>query len=75
MDRGREEISVGAACVPNIGARGRRRRLGLGLACSLLTLGVIWLLVTLRASTPAFLAVGPFTLLTALYFFQAKEKT
>ena len=73
--RGVQELSIASECVPNIGLRGRRRRIMKGLACLVLTAVVLIMLITRQAGTAAFLVLAPLTAVTAVYFFQAKEKT
>lgn len=66
---------AGPACVPNIGARGRRRRAVGGAVW--LALGVVALLVLRARQAPSLAFVVllvPFTL-AALGWFQAREKT
>ncbi len=66
---------MGEECVPNIGARGRRRRLGLGVLWLVATALLVAELARRNASAAAFLMVAPFTMISALYYFQVKEKT
>ncbi len=66
---------MGEECVPNIGARGRRRRLGLGALWLVATALLIAELLRRNATTAAFLLVAPFAMVTAVYYFQVKEKT
>lgn len=63
------------ACVPNIGARGRRRRAAGGVVWLVVGLAAVAVLHFRHAATPAYLPlVIPFTL-AALGWFQAREKT
>ena len=73
--RPQREMDVASECVPNIGLRGRRRRVLLGFVWVCITGAAFAALLARHASTPAFLAIAPLALLTAIYFFQAKEKT
>jgi hypothetical protein len=75
MARRNQEISIAAECVPNIGAKGRRRRLIGGIGWSLAT-GAVFAVFATRDAPPAmFLVLAPFVAIAALSFFQAKEKT
>lgn len=62
-------------CVPNIGRRGRRRRLRWGIGVSVATILLVALLATSDATPLTYLAISPFTVLAAVYFLQVKEKT
>ncbi len=63
------------ACVPNIGARGRRRRAIGGAVWLVLGIAAFAILRARHAPAAAFVAlVVPFTL-AALGWFQAREKT
>ena len=75
MARAAGELSVGSECVPNIGLRGRRRRLFSGIAMTALTLAVFWALAVRHASATSFLLVAPFAGIAALYLFEVKEQT
>lgn len=75
MNRPIQETSVSSECVPNISARGRRRRLILGVVWLVITAAVFVLLVNGNASVPAFLVIAPLATYTAIYFFQVKEQT
>lgn len=75
MDRKDQQLSIGSACVPNIGRRGRTRRLVGGVGWSLAA-AAVWTVFTQRhAPTMMFLVVAPFVAIAALNFFQVKEKT
>lgn len=67
--------AAGPACVPNIGARGRRRRAIGGVVWLVVGIAALLLLRARQAPTAAFLVLlVPFTL-AALGWFQAREKT
>lgn len=67
--------SAAPACVPNIGARGRRRRAAGGVVWLLLGLAAVVVLHLRHAATAVYVPlVIPFTL-AALGWFQAREKT
>lgn len=68
-------VSAAPACVPNIGARGRRRRALGGLVWLVLGLAAVVVLHLRHSGSLAYLPlVIPFTL-AALGWFQAREKT
>ena len=69
------DAAAGSACVPNIGARGRRRRLTSGFVW--LGVGVAAMLILMARGAAAawyFALVMPFTF-AALGWFQARERT
>ena len=75
MARPIREIQAAYKCVPNIGARGRRRRFVMAAVSTAAALALA-LYLQLGGFPPAwrgFLA-APF-LAAALYYFQAREKT
>jgi hypothetical protein len=75
MARRNQQLSITAVCVPNIGAKGRRRRLIGGIGWSLAT-GAVYTVFVSRGAPPAmFLVVAPFVAIAALHFFQVKEET
>lgn len=64
-----------AACIPNVSARGRRRRLASGIAWLAVALAGAAVLLLAGARPPVLaILVIPFTL-AALGWFQAKAKT
>ncbi len=75
VKRGQQMLTMGEECVPNIGARGRRRRLWLGARWLVATALLIAELLIRNAAAPAFLLVAPFAMICSLYYFQVKEKT
>ena len=75
MNRPRVAAAVSEECVPNIGLRGRRRRLTKGVILLAITVGAFAWLVTRHAPSWAFLFIAPLSGTAALFFFQAKEKT
>ena len=75
MGRAAGETEVTSECVPNIGARGRRRRFLGGVLWSGITGAVLVLLAVRHAQPWTYLVVAPLTARAALGFFQAKEKT
>lgn len=75
MARHQQEVTVTAECVPNIGRRGRRRRLIGGIGWSLVAGAVYAVMASRDAPTAMFLVVAPFVAIAALHFFQVKEET
>lgn len=75
MNRPIQATAMTSECVPNISARGRRRRIIRGVITLAITLAVFALLMRRHAAAPVFLVIAPLAALTALYFLQAKEKT
>jgi hypothetical protein len=75
MARRNQQVSIATACVPNIGAKGRRRRLIGGIGWSLATGAVYAVFASRHAPTAMFLVVAPFVAIAALHFFQVKEET
>jgi hypothetical protein len=75
MERPQREVPVTAACVPNIGARGRARRLISGFGWTLASAALYAVFASRRAPTALFLVLAPFVAIAALSFFQVKEKT
>jgi hypothetical protein len=75
MGRAAGAVPVTSVCVPNIGPRGVRRRVALGLTGAAATALVIALLAARHAAPWAFLAVVPFAAVASLGFYEAKEKT
>ena len=75
MRRPDQQVTISEECVPNIGARGRTRRLAGGVGWTVVTC-VVFAVITSRQAPPLmFLVVAPFTAIAALNFFQVKEKT
>lgn len=75
MARQNQAISVSEECVPNIGARGRTRRLVAGSVWTVAT-GALFAIFTSRHDPAAmYLVIAPFAAIAALNFFQVKEKT
>ena len=75
MARRNQEVTIAAECVPNIGAKGRRRRMIGGIGWSLAT-GAVYTVFASRQAPPAmYLVVAPFVAIAALHFFEVKEKT
>ena len=75
MKREAQPVSVESACVPNISERGRRRRLITGTFWLGVSIAALVLLALRHAAWTASLVMAPLTFYTALFFFQAKEKT
>lgn len=75
MDRPAAEIQTAAACIPNIGAHGRKvRYIGGGVALALALVGAIRILL-LRFPAVEMFGPGLAFLAAALGYFQAREKT
>lgn len=62
-------------CVPNIGARGRRRRIWLGFVWIGIAAALVAWLLQRHAGAAWSLVTWPAAMMSALYFFQAREKT
>jgi hypothetical protein len=62
-------------CVPNIGLRGRRRRMSRGIFLYVVTAAVFGGLAMSQARTMTFLLIAPLAALASIFFFQAREKT
>ena len=75
MKRPDEQFSVSSECFPNIGARGRRRRLLKGTVASLAGIALFALLIAQRSSPALLLLLIPFAAFAAVCFFQVKERT
>ena len=75
MNRPRTASAVSEECVPNIGLRGRRRRLALGIFGFAAAAAVFIALVARRAETWTFLLIAPLAGSASIFFFQAREKT
>jgi hypothetical protein len=75
MHRQNMAVDVLSECVPNIAARGRRRRIVKGFVVLAVTIAVFVALARRHAGAALFLVLAPLTAYTALFFFQAKEKT
>ena len=75
MNRPRVAAEISEECVPNIGLRGRRRRVTSGVFCLAITAAVFAGLAIRHAGVAAYFLLAPLTAYTALFFFQAKEKT
>ena len=75
MHRPDQQVVVTSECVPNIGARGRTRRLVGGVGWSLITAAIFATFALRAAPTAMFLVVAPFAGIAAVNFFQVKEKT
>jgi hypothetical protein len=75
MRRPDQPVSVTSACVPNIGTRGRTRRLLGGFGWSLATIAIFATFAFRDAPTAMFLVVAPFAGIAAVNFYQVKEKT
>jgi len=74
--RERAEVAVTEECVPNIGERGRRRRIRNGIAGLLAALSVAaWAWIGGERSWWIWPLLGALYTYSALGFFQAKEKT
>jgi hypothetical protein len=74
--RARQAVAMSPEeCVPNIGLRGRRRRMTLGIFWFSVTAAVFGSLAVSHARTLLFLLVAPLAALASIYFFQAREKT
>ena len=66
---------TGDVCIPNIGARERRKRMGFGIAMFVVGAGLAALVVGFDVPRPWRLAVLPAFWLGALGVLQAREKT
>ena len=75
MNRPDEQFSVSSECFPNIGARGRRRRLLKGFVASVLGIALFSGLIVRRVSPAWLLLLIPFAAFAAVCFFQVKEQT
>ena len=75
MVRPNTAIEIGEACVPNIGLRGRRRRLRDGIGWLSVTVALAAVLMSRDAGPWWQLLLFPGWTLAALGWFQAKEKT
>lgn len=75
MNRARIPVAVSEACVPNIGLRGRRRRIRNGILWLAVTGGLTALVLAGRLDRAFIAAVAVTALLAGLGFFQAREKT
>lgn len=75
MNRPDEQFSVSSECFPNIGARGRQRRLIKGAVATAAGLALFASLLSWRAGPPLFLLLIPFAAFAAVCFFQVKEQT
>ena len=75
MDRPIQAVSIVEGCVPNIGARGRTRRLIGGAVWTVATSAVFAVFATRHAPVVMFLVVAPFAAIASLNFYQVKEKT
>jgi len=75
MPRHNLEVTVTAECVPNIGARGRARRLAGGVIWTVATGAVFAVFASRQAPPLMFLVIAPFAAIASLYFYQVKEKT
>ena len=62
-------------CVPNIGVRGRRRRIRLGIVWIGITAALVAWLLARHAGMAWSLVTWPAAMMSALSFFQAREKT
>ena len=75
MPRLRQEVVVTAECVPNIGARGRSRRLAGGAIWTVATGAVFAVFADRHAPPLMFLVIAPFAAIASLYFYEVREKT
>ena len=76
MNRPNAEISAGEACVPNIGFKGRERRLRSGLIWLALGVAVLlWAVVDHHRGWWLYAVLSAAFLLGMLGVFQAREKT
>lgn len=76
MNRPNAAVEVAEACVPNIGLKGRNRRLRNGLIELVLGIGLAaWAMMTDRMAWWVWAAVALLYLLGMLGVMQAKEKT
>ena len=75
MNRPHTQVEIGESCVPNIGLKGRRRRIVMGLFWSAVGIAIFVLLAVRHSTTASFLLMAPVTAYAAVHLFQAKEKT
>ncbi len=75
MNRPIRAVEVGEACVPNIGARGQRRRFRSGVVRLILGLAVTAWAVVMQTSALILAPIFVIFVLACLGFFQAREKT
>ena len=75
MHRQDQRVEISNECFPNIGLRGRRRRIRLGAVAAVVTLALLAALLSQRGHPLLSLALALPAFYAAVCFFQAKEKT
>ena len=75
MHRHDQAVEVTNACFPNIGRRGRVRRVFHGAIMTALTLAAFTVMFSRGADPLVFALLAPLAGIAAVLFFQAREKT
>ena len=75
MHRQDQRVEISNECFPNIGLRGRQRRLRMGAVAGVVTLAALAALLSQRAHPLVLAALALPAFYAAVLFFQAKEKT
>jgi hypothetical protein len=70
-----QKPAVGEACIPNISSRERRKRLVSGVVTLVITLTILWILMSIGASRWWRIALLPLFMGAAIGFFQWRDKT
>jgi hypothetical protein len=70
-----QKPAVGEACIPNISSRERRKRLISGVVTLVITLTILWILMSIGASRWWRIALLPLFMGAAIGFFQWRDKT
>lgn len=69
------QLDASAVCEPNIGPKEQRKRLLAGLCFSVLTLGILMVVLTYSSNRWMRLGLLPFYYAVTICFFQVQEKT
>jgi hypothetical protein len=70
-----QQPAIGEACIPNISSPERRKRLLSGVVTLVITLTILWILISIGASRWWRIALLPLFMGTAIGFFQWLDKT